>query len=918
MTGKVLAAYPLSPQLREMVPKLVAASSISANNTMYFYGGASNSRLIINQVQSLSFDQRTGDAIYQKNYHSAGPPVFFGQAILIPNKSASMYLFGGTSFNNTRNMTSTSMPTYKYVFENSTWQAIHPTIQLSNGTNVDATGALDGRAYFVPVISPINQLVYIFGGVDNVNFEDIRRDFWVFDPSYRTYTQLPYPGFTMYGYVTAALDDGSILYLGGMIHVDNTSLSLLNENTSGIDEYETPANLAVIYNTYSGAWNNITLDTTYSHGPNETLGAMAVLGPEKRYIYLLGGQDDTEGIMLKLNRLYVLDTKTWTWYEPNVQGSKPVGRMFGSAVLLNENYAVFAFGQETMGIYSNDIDILKLPSLGSDGNIDFSTMKWVQNIVTGDTHNASNVPSNSSALGGGIIAVIRMIYFSLWNPRDGEPSWLEACRLALKAVLMFLFIAFLVFLLVQVLHSPTATYTVSVPSPDGLITVPDIRFCFEGYPIVTNADDGQSFPYVGCNTDASTSCSDNVISLNTSVHKPVFVTGIQNTSCFLFQPGELRLASENRPGENNGTTLRFSLYSVGDASTISGRAHVSFYPPGRDPNAVIYLNDHTQQISDVELNKWIMDDYDSFQSETVIDLDPRDKSNVEYQLEEHLSLQDVGWNYVGFASVLNRTATIDVKPHTQPLDPSGWSPTRQLYIMNQVYVRPSTYTTVVYREQKIYTLVQALGLLGGVLGLLSISQKVMFGTRAQSPIGLIQRWSSGTARQSILKGIKSRFFASGETSTQTIPFVSPISHYSNRECEEDHKSPMALEKNKDAESELPMYSDNDDQRMATLEDRICLLERVFKSYYVDGEMFYLLNESIESPEMKQRGHSNNASCQETRFTRFFRRMSPARSSNRRKRWARVPNAGHHNDHLSTSSASPLENPEDNTSKSSSS
>lgn len=52
-----------------------------------------------------------------------------------------------------------------------------------------------------------------------------------------------------------------------------------------------------------------------------------------------------EDVMLKLNRLYSLDTKTWTWYEPNVQGPKPVGRMFGSAVFLNnESYAVFAFG----------------------------------------------------------------------------------------------------------------------------------------------------------------------------------------------------------------------------------------------------------------------------------------------------------------------------------------------------------------------------------------------------------------------------------------------------------------------------------------------------------------------------------------------------------------------------------------------
>ncbi|KAJ8654709.1 hypothetical protein O0I10_009599 [Lichtheimia ornata] len=154
--------------------------------------------------------------------------------------------------------------------------------------------------------------------------------------------------------------------------------------------------------------------------PSLPLVAMAVLGPEKRYIYILGGQDDMEDVMLKLNRLYSLDTKTWTWYEPNVQGPKPVGRMFGSAVFLNnESYAVFAFGQETLGIYSNDID----------------------NIVTGEAHNASEIPSDSSFFGGGAIAgiVIRMIHFSLWNLRNDEPRWFEACRLALKALLLFLF-----------------------------------------------------------------------------------------------------------------------------------------------------------------------------------------------------------------------------------------------------------------------------------------------------------------------------------------------------------------------------------------------------------------------------------------------------------------------------------------------
>lgn len=45
------------------------------------------------------------------------------------------------------------------------------------------------------------------------------------------------------------------------------------------------------------------------------------------------------------NNLYVLDTQTWTWYEPEIQGTAPMRRSFATSALITNEYAVFAFGR---------------------------------------------------------------------------------------------------------------------------------------------------------------------------------------------------------------------------------------------------------------------------------------------------------------------------------------------------------------------------------------------------------------------------------------------------------------------------------------------------------------------------------------------------------------------------------------------
>ena len=73
--------------------------------------------------------------------------------------------------------------------------------------------------------------------------------------------------------------DGRIVYLTGRYFIP------------GADGFPTPHDMAVIYHTNDGTWENVTIDTTHSNGPAEpTTSATAVLGPEKRYIYLFGGE----------------------------------------------------------------------------------------------------------------------------------------------------------------------------------------------------------------------------------------------------------------------------------------------------------------------------------------------------------------------------------------------------------------------------------------------------------------------------------------------------------------------------------------------------------------------------------------------------------------------------------------------------
>ena len=91
-------------------------------------------------------------------------------------------------------------------------------------------------------------------------------------------------------------------------------------------------------------------------------------------------------------------------------------------------------------VYTSNMDVLKLPSMNSNGDLDLSSAKWVTNVVTNEIEDTN---ASSEGLKGGIIAAIVVVcvvaalimaailyrfrhrarriimrfHYDLWNPR---------------------------------------------------------------------------------------------------------------------------------------------------------------------------------------------------------------------------------------------------------------------------------------------------------------------------------------------------------------------------------------------------------------------------------------------------------------------------------------------------------------------
>ncbi|KAI9340365.1 hypothetical protein BD770DRAFT_330694 [Pilaira anomala] len=659
--------------------------------------------------------------------------------------------------------------------------------------------------------------IYIYAGA--LNNTAVFSDLFSFDITTQRYTTLNNPGVARFGHTASLLSNGQLVILGGVIQTMNENNLLVNSLASMSQVH--------VYDTLTNVWKPIT--ATGAVLPSSRTSHVAVVTSDDKIIIFGGDNGAAERSRSYLNAIGILDTKTWTWTVPSVNGIPPSRRSYAAAGLLSNNYLTVAFGAAS-NTYYNDINVL-----------DISSNKWIQSFTNSEQSTASGL--SAGIIAGVTIASIvllviilfllwkfqgyirwffKRIHRDIWKPRTGEPVWAETTRIICQVFLLFIFCVFLAFVLRQAIESPNVTQKIQESVSD--VQVPDVRFCFDGYPKYSPQD--PRYPGVTCQTDIGFTCTPFIQELDMGKFKPVFASNLGEVNCYLFRaPEDFVLTSTS--GTNNGSRLLFKFW--GDQSIGYGRIHTSVYPKAMNPNTRVYqINDTMPSLlSESQVRNWEINERNDIQATNVYDIEPFTYSSLAYNLVEHRYLQDVSWNYVGFLPIFNSTPEISSDFRGESPNPNYVSTHPDL---GSLAVFPLAYVETIEREVKMYTLVNALGFVGGIFGLLIAVQAWLFGFRPRSPWGVVHRWSTGDRKRSLLRGLQSKF----KITDSGIPLVHPV----------HHRFSVTDFNNLD-------HEETEAQRVNRVEDRMQMLEMLFKAYYVDDEVFRSLDDANRVGELSR-------------------------------------------------------------------
>ncbi|KAI9484433.1 hypothetical protein BDB00DRAFT_878857 [Zychaea mexicana] len=816
--------YDVSEEQLARIPYRFASASFSHAGVVYSYGGATRNSSASTLFTSISFDPHNGQVIYadvpQPNW---SPSTAYSQAVLLPDKNR-VLLFGGCNYtssvgtaaaatttpsssindnNSTITMThdshTTAIRLYEYRFDTHNWTTL--PIQITGGRGDSSTTLLpSNRKDFTATLSPINGKIYIYGGQDiyyqasaaTQGREGIEKgvslinDNWVYDPETNMFTQLPpvpgQPDSILYGHSAVALDNGIIVHLMGNGYY-GTGYYDSSQNATMCDR-------ALLLDTNTDTWS---LQPLIGSSPQQIINGFAVLGPDRKNIYISGGfgaSRTLQNISVSSNDLNALDTSTWSWVPLDQQtvGDPPKPRFYTCAELLHDAYVVVAFGVSEYFWY-NDINVLRFytfenGSLGTEwtANLDYPA----QMAEIGSSSNTSLSIETKMAIAVGVLAavVVTVAYVS-WYHRDsakvmlgrsyrcliwtssraGEPMWTGLAHILSKTILACIFLAYLVYTIFQVANSSVATLTIQEPIRS--VSVPDIRFCFDGW---TN-------PSLGCQTETLSidDCVslDYISPLDMGIHQPYFgYTG--TVDCYLFHPRKsFQLSGTPNAPFYNGSRIQFSFYGTAHHVDTPGLIHITLYPPGMDPNLAYYFkkSQYGYDYDTSALDDWLYDESNNLVSENTYTVEANTSSAVSYQITIHQYLQESAWNNFGIWYAYNATPSIK----TQSLQGGRSATPRPLNMTgnNFLDVYPSSYTSVSLLDQRIYTILSSIGPCGGLLALLITLNSWIFGARPRSPWGIIHRilWTD-RSRNSLLRGLREKF--GGVAAAGNIPFINPV------------------------------------------------------------------------------------------------------------------------------------------------
>lgn len=344
---------------------------------------------------------------------------------------------------------------------------------------------------------------------------------------------------------------------------------------------------------------------------------------------------------------------------------------------------------------------------------------------------------------------------------------------------------------------------------DYSIAPPDIRFCFDGW----------DNPFIQCVTDYGETCSQYIQNITNNVGSNINYYG-SNLVCYLFRAHShaIKLGKTSNRYRFNGTSLRFHYH--GTPLTDNSRLHVELYHHVHNPNIPVY------NISDVDgFDRWYSPDETArFQSmeqmnlktENTFTVNPSTIVSIGYEILERKKMRSNNlWNYIGFSSDTENQYSIT--SHIEKQSPS-------MQQQGAVHVIPDSYSTSISSEQRVFTFMNCMGIIGGIFGLIAGFQASLFGYRPRSPWGVLHRWSNTVMQRSLLNGLKSKL----PLQQVQVPIVHPL------------KARLSLKKD-----EEDTYSEQSN-RMTSLEDRLYIFELLFQEYYIDDEVFRSLHNKTAS------------------------------------------------------------------------
>jgi hypothetical protein len=413
--------------------------------------------------------------------------------------------------------------------------------------------------------------------------------------------------------------------------------------------------------------------------------------------------------------------------------------------------------------------------------------------------------------------------------RLGEPAWTEILRAIIRFILLGVLVSYIAY---STLNAMNSSITSQEKKEDVIkMPLPDIRVCsrfeeFEG--------DETYFDAVTaiCDFGDGRDCSPYFYPVKNPDYLPVLDDGSRSRNCMVFIP-PLDIYFHTGPDTDSSLSndqIELRLFRKNVTQHII-MFYLTYYPNQNSPYRTLFkMNGDDTKMSIQDAEDQLRIEKDTKILKNTYDFGVDCFATTTYSLTKAQTLTNSSWNYFGFSNIYEVKHSI-----TTYFGPKSAIAISDIFIRPTLMVRvkPNEYSIRLIIEQKVSTILGGLASVGGVLSVIMFVQTLLFGFRPNSPWGIIHRWSWGRRGVMLRDQLRNEF----NTDDSPVPIVTRVRGDSSLPELSDSTilGIVALNENDNVQ--------NDGSKLKKMEDRIQLMEDLFKAYYIDDEIFQKLNEA---------------------------------------------------------------------------